>query len=261
MSELYKFDEEKHRHYIADAEGKLKMVPGVTTISGMIDDGKSGALMGWAAKMVWEKFVEEYNSNMNGTYPTINEWELSPENFPAIGSYLKKNYKGKRDSAADLGTRVHALCERFWEGGDARLEVVAEDEKPGFNAFMKWVSSQESINMVTTEMHVYSLKHRYGGILDLIAQLNNKLYLIDLKTSNRLSPGMFVQVGGYAIAYEEMTGTPIHNAGILRLDKLSGEYDWVDISDSFQQAKDDFLRCKQIYDNLKAYRKLIPAKR
>jgi hypothetical protein len=249
----YKFDEAKHRHYIVDAEGKFKMVPGVTTISGMIDDGKSNALMGWAAKMVWEKFVEEFEPNMDGTYPTVNKWELSYENFDAIGSYLKKNYKVSRDAAADLGTRVHSLCELFWD--EPWIEPSA-DERPAFNAFVKWTENCR-IKALATEINVYSEAHRYAGILDLLAEIDGKTYLVDLKTSNRVSPGMFIQVAGYAIAYEEMTGEAILNAGILRLDKLTGIYEWTDLSADLAQAKEDFMGCLNLYQNLKSYRKTI----
>ncbi len=228
------------------------MVPGVTTISGMIDDGKSGALMGWAAKMVWEKFKEEYVYRPGGD-TFINKWALIPANFGAIGSYLKRNYKVSRDSAAALGNRVHSLCEMYWTDANP---TVLQDEYPAWSAFNHWLKAY-SPQMLLTEMNVYSEVHRYAGILDLLVIIDGKTYLVDLKTSNRVSSGMFIQVAGYAIAYEEMTGTPIINAGILRLDKLEGFYEWTDLSDNLEQAKNDFMGCLACYQNLKKYRKTI----
>jgi len=211
--------------------------------------------MGWAAKMVWEKFVDEYIAPNGPAWPMVHLWELCPENFSEIGSYLKKNYKVSRDASADLGTRVHSHCETYWD--DLTEErIVLPDEYPAWTAFQMWVGKYNPYP-IENEMSVYSEKFRYAGILDLLAEIDGKTYLVDLKTSNRVSGGMFIQVAGYAIAYEEMTGKSIENAGILRLDKLTGIYEWTDLSDDLAQAKEDFMGCLNLYQNLKSYRKTI----
>lgn len=249
MSEIYRFDAEKHRHYINGV-----MVPGVTTISGTIDDGKSGALQGWAAKLTAQYIVS--NLRMVDGAAWVGDLQLTPETAGGIFSAAKKNYKDVRDTAADLGTRVHDLCEKYWAQPD--IQPAQEDERPAFEAFKRWVAAY-SVKMVETERHVYSLEENYAGILDLVALVNGEKYIVDIKTSSRISPGFMVQVGGYAYAREEMTKEDLSHAGILRLDKEGGVYEWCDFSDHLSDATMNFLHARWIYEDLKKYNKAIRA--
>ena len=246
MTEVYKFDEVKHAHFING-----KRVPGVTTISGSIDDGKSGALMGWAAKLTAAYVVD--NLVMKDGAVFVGGMELTPDTAGKVLGVAKKAYKESRDAAGDLGTRVHTLCEKYWTEDEL---LIQQDEAPAFATWKEWVEDY-SVEAVSTEQHIYSLKNLYGGILDLIATLNGVRYLVDIKTSNRISPGYFIQLGGYLLAYEEMTGEKIENAGIIRLDKAGEGYEWCDLSGDLEETRSDFLGALRIYNNLKKYRKTI----
>lgn len=246
MAEIYKFDVEKHAHYING-----ERCPGVSTIAGMIDDGKSGALQGWAAKLT-AAYIADNISFIDGKV-FVGNLELNPDTAGKIMYRAKQEYRNKRDEAADLGTRIHKLCELFW--GDEKYEI-ASDEEPGYSAFEEWVQDN-GVKAIAVEKNVYSVKNRYAGIVDLVAELNGSLYIIDLKTSSRISPGFFIQVGGYALAYEEMTGDRINNAGILRLDKETGLPEWCDLTGDLNNAKSDFLACVDIYEDIKRFKKTI----
>ena len=249
MSERYRFDAEKHRHYIDGV-----MVPGVTTISGTIDDGKGGALMGWAAKMVAVYITENLLMRDGATY--VGELRLTPETAGEIFKAAKRHHKTVKEAAGDLGTRVHDLCEKYWAQPD--IQPAHDDERPAFEAFKRWVAAY-NVKMVETERHVYSLEEQYAGILDLVALVNGEKYIVDLKTSSRISPGHMVQVGGYAYAREEMTAEDIARAGILRLDKEGGFYEWCDFSAHLADATMNFLHARWIYEDLKKYGKTIRA--
>jgi hypothetical protein len=53
------------------------------------------------------------------------------------------------------------------------------------NGFLTW-KSQHTIEFIVSERFVYSKKHNYVGILDIIAIVDGKKYLIDIKTSNQI---------------------------------------------------------------------------
>ena len=56
----------------------------------------------------------------------------------------------------------------------------------------------------------------FGGTLDLLIQINDKVYIVDFKTSNHISSNYFLQLGGYKYLVENDLGVNV-NGGVIVL--------------------------------------------
>lgn len=180
--------DEKHRYSWNDGA----KVPGVTTVIKALD--KSGPLVGWAKRETAACAVR------NLPLLTTMVKDGGPE---AAVNWLKSTPDFQRDSAADLGTRVHVLAEALHR--KQHIEV-SEDEAPFVNAYMVWWDRYKP-KVLNAEFMVYSETHRYGGTADLAAVINGETWLIDIKTGKGAYPETGLQLAG--LHYADFAGRPL----------------------------------------------------
>lgn len=85
-------------------------------------------------------------------------------------------------------------------------------------SFLAWERSVVGI-IHDTERKVISLKHAYSGTLDAVGTIDERLMLLDWKTSSRIYDDMAMQLSAYANAYHEETGLLIKNGMIVCVSK------------------------------------------
>ena len=212
-----------------------KRIPSVTTVLKIKDPG---ALINWAYKTGREHGVLE------------GRGEQSPAGL----------YEGSDILA--IGTAVHAMCEAWVKGGnpqtvltealDAKTVVDRDAFKrqagSAYSAFEFWCKGTQ-LEIIDCEVQVISEAHRYGGTLDFIGKLDDKLVLGDFKTSNGVYPEMLCQLAAYAKAYEECTDKKIDGGyHLLRFSKENGDF-----GHHFYPSLDDdawpaFLHLRALYD-------------
>ena len=115
--------------------------------------------------------------------------------------------------ACRRGESVHTLVERLIKNE----EVSVADNMP--NVWMSFSSIRRVIeehidNIVLQEKPLYSDHLGVAGRVDLIAEYDGKLSIIDIKTSTRIKEhedihSYFMQESAYAIMFEERTGRPV----------------------------------------------------
>ena len=132
--------------------------------------------------------------------------------------------------AADIGTTAHFLCECYINNWEPDLTEVSEKDqikaRMAFSAFLQWEKEQIDLEYVKTEVQLASDKYDYGGTIDLIAKINNKLCLIDFKTSKYFYTEHFCQVAAYKELYEEkFPNEKIERCYILKINKETGEFE------------------------------------
>lgn len=150
-----------HSYWIDDVK-----VPGVTTI---LSGGIPKQLTKWAAETAAGYAIDNWDELAKlGPSERIKKIAAAPN--------------ADRDAAAVRGTRVHALAQRLSE--DEKVNVpddLAGHVKSAVRFLDEW-----DVRPVVTECPVMSLKWRYGGTLDLIADLaDGNRWLLDLKTSRK----------------------------------------------------------------------------
>jgi hypothetical protein len=160
-------------------------LPGVTSIIGMID--KSGPLVGWAKRETAACAVR--NLDMLATMRATGGLAAAVNWLKAIPDY-------QRNTAADIGTRVHALAESIAKG----LPVtMTDEERPFLAAFQRFLDEWKPTYLATEQM-VASLTHRYAGTLDAITFMAGDTYILDVKTGTGVYPETSLQLSAYANA-------------------------------------------------------------
>lgn len=170
--------------YVINGELKPK---GVTTIMGQT---LFKNLMQWA--------VDECVNFLRGKLPVITEEDLLK------GS---KAHTVKRDAGANTGSEAHAMVENFLKGEP--VPDGSEEATNAYQAFVEWFDKSKP-KILGVEEVIYSKKFNYAGTYDCMLEIDGKVYLCDLKTTNpsRDAPqGVyaenFIQLGAYALAHLE----------------------------------------------------------
>lgn len=213
-----------------------KRIPSVTTIINKHKD--PGGLIQWAYK------TGRDHGNLEG------RGEFAP---PSL-------YEGSDVLA--IGTAVHAMCEAWVKNGDPQTvlaealeskmvvdrDAFKQQASSAYSAFEFWCKGTQ-LQIIDCEVAVVSEAHRYGGTLDFIGRLNDKLVLGDFKTSNSVYPEMLCQLVAYAKAYEETTGRKIDGGyHLLRFSKENGDFGHHYYPSLDDDAWPAFLHLRALYD-------------
>ena len=215
MAALKQINSKSGRFY--DVDGV--MLPSVTTILGAIN---KPALVQWAAKeertMVIEAAADLYG-DVHGT-PKMSRPTYIATLDGRIGK-LKANQKILA-KAGEIGTQVHALIE--WNLRRQLGQVVGPEpkvEEKSLWAFMAWEDWAKAVRLrpLLIEQRIFSLTHGYAGTMDLLAEVNDVVTLVDFKTGKAVYAEAHLQNVAYQVALAEM-GHTIPQAGmIVRLPK------------------------------------------
>jgi genome maintenance exonuclease 1 len=106
-----------------------------------------------------------------------------------------------------------------------------------FKAIKPYLNNIQDIHCLETPL--YSDHLEVAGTVDCIAKYNNKMSVIDFKTSKRKKSrddihNYFMQCSAYAVAFEERTGIPVGKIVIIMA---------VDDDDTiiFEENRDDWI--------------------
>ena len=204
-------------------------VPGTTTVIGRFKE--SGALIAWAYKRGKDGH-ELYDS---------------------------------RDKAAEIGTVVHEMVERFIALEDPMKALEAlkgeGDHKAAlsaFNAFDEWFESNK-FKVVAQEVQLVSEVHKFGGTPDAIAEdSKGRLVLLDWKTSDGVYMDHLCQLGAYRILWNENNPDKQLTGGshLCRFAKTHGDFAH-HFYPNLDDAEKAFLLMRSLYDLDKSLKKRI----
>jgi hypothetical protein len=187
--------------------------PSVTTVLATLD--KSNALLGWAVKCCTQ-FIRDNKANRD-QYPTLD----------ALLYAAQTNWRSVRDDAADTGTQIHDMIEKYIKHGHDVFGTVPDNVANGFLAFLDWEKTNK-VEWLESERTIFHPELLYAGTLDAVAIIDGKKYVIDFKSSAGFYDTFGPQIAAYRAAYMAETGVEIHGCGILRLDKKTGIPEWKD---------------------------------
>ena len=145
--------------------------------------------------------------------------------------------------SAVIGTMVHMLIETYVDNGDmdkantAMLEASPDPEMTEwvirhFSHVKKVLDDPEILQRVYgTEMRLESAQIRTAGTVDFACVMDNLNSIVDFKTMLRRKQknwqyDYFLQMGGYSIAFAEMTGIRIDQLVVIGMSEKphKGEY-------------------------------------
>lgn len=120
--------------------------------------------------------------------------------------------------AADRGTAVHAMIEHHLNNKD---DPTVGHDTSNIKMFNQLKTKLKNINNIQAqEVALYSDTLRIAGRVDVIAEYNNILSIVDFKTSNNnkyhdMVDKYFIQVAAYALMYLHQFDEMIEDATIL----------------------------------------------
>lgn len=142
----------------------------------------------------------------------------------AMGLYKHMKYSDIMETATGIGSIVHNAIEQFIQKSEeldfsAVPDAYKREVYNSYTAFKKWWKTIETHNYrIVMEEETIICKY-YGGTLDLLIEIDGKLYLLDFKTSNHLSYKYFLQLAAYRRALFYERGISIDGTILLQLSK------------------------------------------
>lgn len=148
-------------------------------------------------------------------YPKGKYFEDWLKNMGRSADYIVKK-------ASEDGTKVHDLVEQYLNGEEIRF--LDKFDTPRYDPeiwkmFLHFVEFWELYKpkLVETEVHLFSDDLKVAGTCDLICEIEGKLWLLDVKTSNMMHTTYELQTSVYGQCYKECYHKEIDNYGILWL--------------------------------------------
>ena len=163
--------------------------------------------------------------------------------------------------AAVEGNQVHSAIEAFLNGEEISWLDEWGNAKYSLEIWKMILKFAEFWNtykpeLIATEYHLFSDKYEYAGTADIICRFQNKIWLIDIKTSNSLHTSHGLQLASYANAWNETHNEQITETGILWLkaatrgsakDKVQGAGWQLKIIGNIEKNFEMFLKIYDIY--------------
>ena len=170
--------------------------------------------------MTVDLFKEKYGHEIE------NVWFPRVTSITALAngsSFLKKaDPFGRRfgfQQAALWGTMIHEVVEKILKGEEAQFDARIA---PSVDTFLRW-RAQYPFSVADPasdiERRVVDLEHGYAGTVDIIAEVDGVLSIVDLKTSTSLTKEYGLQTAAYMNAYNTMEDQACEKRWILRLDQ------------------------------------------
>ena len=151
----------------------------------------------------------------------------------AITSLTSRPFFVGRYRSAEWGNMVHSAVEKILKGESHNAEKKIE---PSLLAFEKWreVHALRIANPATdVECKAYDFENGYAGTIDMVAEVQGKRGIVDLKTSNAMREEYSLQTAAYLNAY---------NKGVQK--KLQATTRWILRIDQYEECKGCFARKK-----------------
>ena len=202
---------------------EVGLLPSVTNILGVIN---KPALMGWAAKVERELVVStsaDLYEDIKGT-PQMSRAAY----LLTLANRLGKAKASQKEmtAASEIGSQAHALIE--WTLRGQLMQKVGPSPRITDKAqwaFMAWEDWRKTVNLkpIAVEQVIWSRKHGYAGTLDLLAEVEGVLTVIDWKTGKAVYGEAHLQNAAYRQAIREMGHGDPKQGLIVRLPKVESD--------------------------------------
>jgi len=164
-----------------------------------------------------------YVTPQGNTYPSITT-VLSVRGKEAIYEWRRRVGEEEANRvtrhACARGTALHTIAEKYLNN---EPDIYNTDEMPHVVALFRSIQPVLDNNIgrvVMQECPLYSDHLGIAGRVDLVAEYEGKLSIIDFKTSKRVKTrdeisNYFIQSCAYSIMFEERTGIPVPRTVII----------------------------------------------
>lgn len=245
-------DAPRYRYKVTDPLNSIsdKPVRGVTTL--LRDVIHKPELLMWpmneAMTVLFGQEYDESTKSYNYNQKKALIPPFKPFNLDQLQEFLetgRKAHTKKSDAGKDVGTIVHGAIEHYLRTGETGMNAITNALQASYKdaggvidvptstsatnatrAFVNWWEGLAEKSIIGIENPVYSRTLQYSGTYDLIARINGKTYMLDIKTTNRsrvapmgIYAEYFLQLAAYAYAVREERGIAFDDMGIINVGK------------------------------------------
>jgi genome maintenance exonuclease 1 len=190
------YRDSSHRYWI-HKDGERRPAISVTSALKVLD---KPALISWAERCGVEGALRLERAGELKDVPVEQATEIVRIN--GMGS------DAKRDAGADRGTALHDALQLYVEQGTVPTVGDFDPAVRGYvQALCKWLLAAKP-DPIASEVIVGSAISGYAGRFDLLATIDGRRTLVDLKTSKRVYAEHHLQIAAYMLALEECGETP-----------------------------------------------------
>jgi hypothetical protein len=184
-----------------------------------------------------------------------NNAKISPEGLyeltEGILEEARVSHRKKKEEAGQKGTGVHFIAEtRIKEAimnTSGFIDGHLVNEEKQISNFVDW-AMKNNIKFLESEKRLYSEKYWIAGTCDFICEIDGKVWVGDIKTSNAIWPENFWQCAGYGLMIKELKLYSIAGSIIVNLRKDGTFEEKRNISN--EENEQAFLSCLNIYRTL-----------
>lgn len=154
------------------------------------------------------------------------------------------------DDKAAIGELAHQMIADYLRGEKTDTseysKVQIDQAENALLSFFEWEKSNQ-IEPIFIEEPIVSETWKFGGTVDCFGKVNNKLTLLDFKTSASIFPEMKIQVAAYCILLAETQYCHPEDVTILRIGRTPDEGFEVHPVNHLHKRKELFCHCLAIY--------------
>ncbi|MDD5086069.1 MAG: hypothetical protein PHE61_08600 [Candidatus Omnitrophica bacterium] len=152
--------------------------------------------------------------------------DIIPSNTGILSAEGLFDYIGVPEASMEaarlFGSAVHKACE-LWDKSTLDESILSKPLVPYLDAWKKFVREmQPVVNTEWIERPICSYQHRFGTIPDRVWTINNKLTVLEIKSTSTMQKAVGIQLAGQAIAIKENLG-PVKQRWAVQL-KDNGTY-------------------------------------
>ena len=156
-------------------------------------------------------------------------------------------YRDVLNNAANLGTQAHHVIEKYLK------EKLEDNTNIPFLGFQSWY------NIITQDIklpiEVLMVEQRltckwFGGTMDALLRIGDKIYLVDFKTSNHVTSNYFLQLAAYRFMLKLQKGIDIDGVIVLQLDKDEPGFNEYLLDFSNPEHASFMLHCEETFLSL-----------
>ena len=216
--------------------------PGVTTILNILE---KPALVPWASGCAVDYIHDNLKAIQNPS---------GPHTVDHILREARQAHRLVGDKAKDIGTITHDAVEQYVKHGKDAVGEMSDEVENSMIAFWDW-ESKNHVTWEESELTVFNTVIGYSGTFDAIAVVNGVRYLVDFKTSKAIYDEYKYQLAAYRAAYNLMhPDKAVDYVAVLRLDKITGEPEWRDLSMGMEASERTFNVMTTLYYVMKKRR-------
>lgn len=126
------------------------------------------------------------------------------------------------EETSEYGTLAHLLMQSIVDHKNFKEKIEIKDKILAFQlnkmaTKFKSVFNEDSYETLFSEKTLISIDPDmgYGGTMDWLCKINDKIILYDFKTSKKIKPTMLLQLGAYSKLLEKEENIIIDKAGII----------------------------------------------